>query len=74
MSERRSRGSRRGEPAYMPRVLEIARALAVTPGSLSYIEVGHDDDCPHWRHDGSPCDCNPDVRLAAYAPPMPGRN
>jgi hypothetical protein len=35
-------------------------ALRLDPGSISQLEVRHDDWCRHW--DGKACNCNPDVR------------
>jgi hypothetical protein len=71
MSERAARRSRR-LPSYLPKILEVYRALGSPRGGVSHILIGHDDDCP--RLEGGECNCNPDVRLTEYEPPMTGVN
>src|SRR3712207_5176526 len=48
----------RRPPKYMPAVVRSAGALQ--PGTVTHIEVRHDDDCSIWTH--KVCTCLPLVR------------
>lgn len=47
-------------PAYLPAVVAIGKTA--TPGVVTHVNVCHDDWCGIFK--GTPCDCNPVVKLA----------
>jgi hypothetical protein len=56
-----------GLPSYLARLLELHRAGIIQPGSLSSVEVRHDNACGLWRV--GVCDCTPDLRVIAEKAP-----
>ncbi len=55
-------------PNYVPAVMKaLAEHGTPAPGSVTEVQVLHDDDCPVFR--GRRCDCNPEVRIAPACRP-----
>lgn len=55
----RQRLYRRGD--YLSPVFAAHASGMIPPGTLTAVEIRHDDDCR--RPDGGPCTCRPDVEL-----------
>jgi len=65
MSERRSRQTRR-LPAYVADVVKLGQGLQLRRGSIAYVAVRHDPDCPKLT--GGECTCHADVELTRIEP------
>lgn len=63
----RPRITRRGD--YITPLLEAQSTGYFPPGTVTTVEVRHDDDCP--RLDGGLCTCLPDIDLVIT--PTPSR-
>lgn len=44
----------------------LALAAGLEPGSVSVLQIAHDDECPHLT--GGRCSCEPDFRLVTVDP------
>ena len=49
-------------PNYFAPVLRLAKLGTFPPGTMTRVDIYHDDWCAVW-HDGVACDCAPDVRV-----------
>ena len=47
--------------SYLDRLFRIPGRTPLRRGSVSLVEIVHDDTCSHWR--GGECDCPADLRL-----------
>lgn len=46
-------------PAYLRPLLAHIREMGLRPGTITHVEILHDDDCGFWS--GKPCDCEPEI-------------
>jgi hypothetical protein len=60
------------EKGYVKEALRIA--ATVPPGSVGYLEILHDDDCPRLTGTTYECTCVPDIRFVPVSSPRHGVN